>query len=535
MYEGTHASNNVSDFKHYPNLLNPAAVRAFLRVTHEQYAREIPPDLWGKVRAFFTDEPSLMVSLIHRLPEMYYGKVPVVDAPLFTDFPPAAPWVEDLLAQFKAHKGYDLAPHLFQLFFTDTEEAAYARQDYYEVATRLYVDAFYRQVLDWCQAHGVASSGHVLVEEDLFHNVAYHGDLLATVRQMDLPGIDMLNADPQSMLEGLSFMTVKQVSSAAHLTGRKRVHSESSDWEQQNVQRTATLAERQGQGNLQYVLGINQITSYYGWDKLGEAAQAEYHAYMGRLASLLTGGSHVCDVALLYPVRSMWAHFLPYMEPPVVGSNRKLWRSPWMSRLQDDYPNLVRLLLRSQVDLDIIDEQGIGEARLEDGALCLEDERYRAVVLPAVDALSLATAQALADFARGGGVVVCAGTLPTLAESAAHTPMLREMAAKLVRQGLWQALPPGQAAAYLRARGLADLALDQPNPDILYTHRRLEDHEVYFIINNAPTPAEISPSLRAPGPYRLYWPGTGVVEAATLPLRLPLAGYGAVFVTTASS
>jgi len=205
-----------------------------------------------------------------------------------------------------------------------------------------------------------------------------------------------------------------------------------------------------------------------------------------------------------------------------------------MSRLQDDYPNLVRLLLRSQVDLDIIDEQGIGEARLEDGALCLEDERYRAVVLPTVDALSLAAARALADFARRGGVVVCAGTLPMLAESAAHTPMLGEMVAELVRQGLWQALPPEQAAAYLRARGLADLALDRPDPDILYTHRRLEDREVYFIINNAPTQAEIRPSLRAGGPYRLYWPGTGVVEAAVLPLRLTLAGYGAVFITTAS-
>jgi hypothetical protein len=209
-----------------------------------------------------------------------------------------------------------LRPHPWALFYSGSEDAQYIRQDYYDVIARLYTDAFYGQVLRWCQEHGIASSGHVMAEESLVSHVSCHGSLFPLIRHMDLPGIDMLNADPQNMLEGNSFMAAKQIGSVAHLTGATQVHSESSDWVQGNAGRHATLPERLGQGNLRYVLAINQITSYYGWGELGPQAWRQYNDYMGRLASLLTGGEHLCDVAVLYPIRSVWAHHLPSLQPP---------------------------------------------------------------------------------------------------------------------------------------------------------------------------------------------------------------------------
>ncbi|HEY3340412.1 MAG TPA: hypothetical protein VGK81_00275, partial [Anaerolineae bacterium] len=98
MYEGTHATGNYSDFKQYVNLLNPHAVAEFLHVTHEQYARETPPEVWSHIRAIFTDEPSLMTPYVSELPLSHRGKIPVVDTPLFVDRPPAVPWVEDFAA-----------------------------------------------------------------------------------------------------------------------------------------------------------------------------------------------------------------------------------------------------------------------------------------------------------------------------------------------------------------------------------------------------------------------------------------------------
>jgi hypothetical protein len=535
MYEGTHCTANVSDFKHYVNLLNPDAVREFLRVTHEQYYRETPAALWSKVRAVFTDEPSLMTSYAGELPERFRGKIPVVDAPLFQDRPAAVPWVEDFPARFQALKGYDLLPNLYALYCSSTDEACLVRQDYFEVLTRLYTDAFYVQVLRWCQQHGIRSSGHVMAEENIVSHVCYHGSLFSVIRQMDGPGIDMLNSDPQSMLggdpdsslKGESFMAIKQVASVAHLTGAKQIHSESSDWVQGNEGRHASLAERMGQGNLQYVLGVNQITAYWGWQEIGAEQYRAYNDYMGRLASLLTGGRHACDVAVLYPVRSAWAHFLPSDKPfhfrPGAGEPTPL------ERVAVGYPDLVRKLLRAQVDLDIIDEEAILAAELRDGALYVADERYRAVVLPPLYSLGLETARKLQAFARAGGVLLAAGPLPVLAENIAAGDALRQEFATLFAAGkLARVVPLGEMAAVLHSKLGADLALAEPNADILYTHRQYEGKEVYFIINNAATATTIKPTLGVAGAGTLYRPLDGTVGPA--PEAIALAGYEGVFV-----
>jgi hypothetical protein len=549
MYEGTHAQGNVSEFKHYVNLLEPEVVHAFIGVTHEAYRRELPDDLWSTVEAIFTDEPSLMTFYVPALPERYQGKVPVLDEPLFRDRPPAVPWSRDFLATFRAQKGYDLRPHLYALFFSQSGDAVYARQDYYDLLTRRYTDAFYRQVQAWCRDQSIASSGHVLLEENILDHVAFHGSLFAALRKMDLPGIDMLTSDPRGMIHGgsfmgASFMAVKQAASVAHLTGCERVHSESSDWEQRNAGRYASLDERRGQANVQYALGVNQITSYFGWQEFTEEEQRAYHDYVGRLGTLLVGGEHLCDVAVLYPIRTLWAHYLPPLAPDPSWSDR-VTRSRWVARLVEAYPQVVQTLLCHQIDLDVIDETAVVEAEIWDGALRVAGEAYRVVVLPPVDALALETVRALADFCRAGGVLISARApgdepsagIPTFAESPERTPQLREAVAALFGpEGPALRVPVDKLPGVVREAAGAGLVLDRANPDVLVTRRRLEGRHVTFIANNSPDPVTLSPSLRDAGPYTLYRPLTGAVvpvEGAAA-LRLDLAGYEGIFVVTES-
>ena len=155
MYEGTHAADNVSEFKFYINALEPAAVRDFIRVTHEAYRREIPPELWDHIDAFFTDEPSLMTLYLPPLPERFIGKIPVLDAPMFSDRPAAVPWAGDFLDTFPREQGWDLRPRLYALFHSFSPEARFTRQAYYTHVTRRYADAFFGQIQDWCRAQGV--------------------------------------------------------------------------------------------------------------------------------------------------------------------------------------------------------------------------------------------------------------------------------------------------------------------------------------------------------------------------------------------
>ncbi len=545
MYEGTHAQGNVSAFQHYVNLLEPEAVRAFLQVTHEAYRRELPDDIWEHIEAIFTDEPSLMTFYVPPLPERYQGKIPVIDTPIFQDRPMAVPWAKGFADHFRSVKGYDLTPVLSALFYSQNDAACYVRQDYYDVITERYTAAFYGQVQDWCQKHGIASSGHVLLEESIIDHVAFHGSLFAPIRRMDLPGIDMLNSNPVEMLEGgsfmgASFMAVKQVASVAHLTGCEQVHSESSDWEQRNVGQYASLAERRGQANLQYVLGVNQITSYFGWTEFSDEDQRAYHDYVGRLGALLTGGRHVCDVAVLYPVRTLWAHSLPPEKPITTWTERPL-RSTWESAIVTGYPALVKTLLSNQIDLDIVDEEALTSAEVVDGALRVGDEAYRVVVLPALDALSLGAVQALATFCAAGGTLVSTGALPRLAGDAADAGALKaEIAALFGPAGPARRVSLDDLPKAVRTAAPPDVVLDHFAPNsghqmrdrVLVTHRVLESQHVYFIVNNAPAPTTLELTLRAPGPYTLCRPLTGGCVVLEEPLSVALEGYEGAFIVS---
>ena len=509
------ASGTHEELRHYVNLLDPKVTAEFIRLTHDAYSRETPPELWKHFRAIFTDEPSLHSA---------YGEKALPDDSPDQDHPPFVPWVGALAEAFIKAKGYDLRPSLYALFCSETEEACYIRQDFYDVMTQLYVDAFYVQIASWCRAHGILSSGHVLNEEWLGTHVACHGDLFAALRRLHLPGIDLLTADPISMLNGLGFMTAKQAASVAHLIGSEEVHCESSG--------AMPLAHRIGQGNLLHVMGVNQITSYWGCDVIDEAQYRAYNDYMGRLALLLRGGRHVCDVALLYPIRAAWATFVPHS--PLASANLD---SPAFNAQLDrlggtGYAQPVRDLIQNQIDLDIIDEQAILEARIESGRLCVAQERYRVIVIPRADTMGAAAAEKLIVFGQGGGTVLFIDKPPVRGENLEATGRLQRAIAELVAAGHGQTVELDLIPQAVREAGADDFALAVPDLDILFTHRQVDGRDVYFVINAAATPKRICPQLRVPGPYALYRPLTGTTGIAHANGEIFLEGFEGVFLVT---
>ena len=112
------------------DLLNPAAVRAFLDIVYEQYARRFPQHLGSTIRFFVSDH------------EGAYG------APL--------PYTPALWETFRQRHNYDLRP-LLPLLSSDSERAVKARQDYLETVSHLYAANYVQQVTDWCSRHNVAA------------------------------------------------------------------------------------------------------------------------------------------------------------------------------------------------------------------------------------------------------------------------------------------------------------------------------------------------------------------------------------------
>ena len=277
------------------------------------------------------------------------------------------------------------------------------------------------------------------------------------------------------------------------------------------------------------MLGVNQITAYWGWSEIGEDAYRQYNDYMGRLARLLTGGEQCCDVAVLYPVRSAWAQYVPLDRPFRWGeeATRKPMTAPASPA---SIPRWCATCCAARSTWTSWTRRRSDSGEIADGALRVGGERYRAIVLPPLYALGSEAARALAAFARAGGVLIGAGPLPDLAESAEAT---QSCARKFCRCSAQTGRRAWSARLNWRRPAVAlppDLALTEANRDILYTHRQLEGRDLYFVINNSPNPATIRPALRVPGPYTLYRPLTGTVDPVGMPLDLALDGYEGVFV-----
>jgi hypothetical protein len=178
-YEHTHASNNYHAARRYPNLLDEQAVHCFIKVTHEAYWRRLKDHFGTTVKAFFTDEPSLMAVNIGPLPDNIKANVRVID-PLDVDVEPlpSVPWVRDLPARYRERYGEDIMEVRRSLFEGTDEADRRVRRQFWGLISDLVSKRYFGQIRQWAKAHGIASSGHSLWEETLLHHVPLEGDAL---------------------------------------------------------------------------------------------------------------------------------------------------------------------------------------------------------------------------------------------------------------------------------------------------------------------------------------------------------------------
>ncbi|MGQ9880340.1 MAG: hypothetical protein ACUVSV_05690 [Armatimonadota bacterium] len=463
MYEGTHCTENVYKKRRYINLLNPHAVRTFIDVTHDAYAKRIS-GLGKRVHAIFTDEPSLMTTYI-RPPESAL---------------PALPWCEDLPEQFRQRKGYELSPHLESLY-ADTGNHHGVRCDFYEVVAQLIAERYFGQIQGWCGRHGISSSGHLLAEEKLLWHVMYYGDLFTPLRRMDIPGIDILSSDPLALVAGNGFLVPKMISSVAHLTRRKETMSETSDFMEQMSNRRASLEQMKATASLQYLLGINTITSYYP-DPYGSeqrrADYAQYTAFVGRLSLLLRSAQHECDVAVLYPIAGVQANF-----HPTTLSMYQPHPSRRLGEIDDGFVSLCRQLLQSGIDFDVVDEPALRGAQVGKEGFRIGDERYRALVVPSTDAIHVNTLSQIARMAQQDVRVVFVGKPPQYAASRRERDSDVRLRVEQLLRLPGRHAPSEEAVAHALKEANCAVQLEPALSEVWVARYRRGEALLYFLVN----------------------------------------------------
>ncbi|MGJ3237143.1 MAG: hypothetical protein ACFE0Q_00410 [Anaerolineae bacterium] len=338
---GLHFLDHHSDDENPPedtplaiDLLNPDAVRCFIRLVYQRYHDAFGGYFGSVIRAIFTDEPDLL----GRLQEtgIIAGS-------------------SDSLAYVNDYLGYDFTPYLPALW--DENAPRVIREDYERALEQRFEQTYYAQLYAWCDEHNIQLTGHPAEPDATRH-----------LRYFHIPGQDIvwrfIEPDTPSALEGRQSTQAKATSSMMLHSARRRNANEFCGAYGHQL----TFKEMRWLANWLLIRGCNLLIPhafYYSvrgaryherppdvglhsawWDD----GFTQFAAACRRLCWLNTDSQHICHVAILGE-----HHHLPY-------------------RAAKD-------CLQHQIDFNYLDIDDLARGTLQDGTYHIANQVYRVLII----------------------------------------------------------------------------------------------------------------------------------------------------------
>ncbi|MDY7080073.1 MAG: glycosyl hydrolase [Chloroflexota bacterium] len=388
---------------YYPDLINDAAVDAFIEETHAQYYRRFKNHFGETILGFFVDEPG------------FYNNVWDRNVGSIT-------WTHDLAREFRERRGYELLPWLPALWSDLGNRSEQVRFDYWQTISELLDERFFGKLAQWCADHGVMLTGHLNCEEWLFTATRMSASPFQALKPFHVPGVDKIDEVTEKMAE-------KLVASIAHANGRHRVLSETFA----NIGWKLAPPYMKQIIDYQYVRGVNWLASHGFYFSIEdyrkyECPPSEFfqnpwwnHSkplwdYVSRLSAVLSRGTHVAPIALYYPIEQAWTHVTPESPGTLVEWPSEPWQLPDPHLpVQHADLSMIRLglcLLDNQYDFDLVDHSVLERATVNDSRLHANQEQFDVTIVPAVKVLTSGALQCLLGLARAGGTVLFVDKLP---------------------------------------------------------------------------------------------------------------------------
>jgi hypothetical protein len=434
-------------------------------------------------------------------------------------------WTGDLMEQFRSRRGYDLTPYLPALLGDIGPLTAAVRHDWGRTLTELANERYLAPLHAWAQQH------HTLLRSQTY---GFPPVTLSSNRYADLPE----GEGKASLLMWREFSDTRWAASAGHLFSRPVISSETWTWLHSPAFR-ATPLDLKAEADLHFLQGINQLVGH-GWpyspDEAGEPGWRMYAAaalnthnpwsfvmpdlarYLQRVSFALRQGKPANDVALLLPNDDVWSTFSVRNDSTnsvisqggfnTVGSNFSM-DEPLENSLAS---RVIPQVLDAGFNVDFIDADAIDTLGIP----------YAVLILPGIDRLPLATYQKIEEYARHGGIVVAAHSLPSsapgLMEAESEGQQIRGISERLFRASaaVGHFIPDEtQLGTSLAGYLTPDLVFSPPTPRIGFIHRTLETGDLYFIANTSNQPHRVQATFRHTAKHAEWWdPFTGGVFTA---------------------
>ena len=158
------------------DILRPEVVSRFVLLTHERYYEAFAPYFGTTIQGMYTDEPSFA----------YYTRLSTFAEPVAEDSF-RLPWYDGLEEEYERACGHDLREDV--LLHLNGNTPAHLFETYYRVTGERMRTVFIGAIADWCAAHGIRFTGH-LMEERADVTVRYNGNPLKMLSAFTLPGMD---------------------------------------------------------------------------------------------------------------------------------------------------------------------------------------------------------------------------------------------------------------------------------------------------------------------------------------------------------
>lgn len=406
--------------KFTPDLEDPRGPEVICCFEHYCFYYEVNP--------FYVDtlDGEVIADFIREIYQPYYEKFGSTFDGFFTDEPQISrngiPWSFILPAEYEKAYGEPIYDHLIELF-VERGDWQTTRMRFWKLVTELFSRNFMKQIHDWCAAHDLKFTGHLVLEEGFHAQLTSNGACMPHYEYLDIPGMDWLGRDIGRCL------TQHQLASAAAQTGKKQILSETFALCGHNV------GHEELKRNYEWMMvrGINLMCQHLeGYSLRGIRKRdyppamycqqpwwADYKVFndaMSRIGMLLAEGEVQVDTLVMHTQTSAWICFDN-------GENRHL--NEYNTALLDILDRLEQKHIPFHLGDEILMER---HGHVEGDTLVIGQMRYKKVIIPPHIAFFAHTEKLLEQFRAGGGIITTAEELPAnpIIDNPAITYTLRQ-------------------------------------------------------------------------------------------------------------
>ena len=311
-------------------------------------------------------------------------------------------WSPEFFAQFEKRRGYRLQTELPALFRTqDEDHANRVKCDYRQTVSELMAESLAKWT-QWSHDHG-------FITRDQAHGSP--GNWLDLYACADIPETEMFHSDRNLLIS-------KFASSAAHVTGKSLVSSETGTWLEEHF--TEKLSDVKYLFDDMFLSGINHMFYHgccyspdeAGWPGWHFYASTEMNprnpiwrdapavnTYAARVQSILQSGQPDNDILLYWNIADFWMQPGDKLLPQLTVHARDWFEGQPIGRTAKE-------LWDRGYAFDYVSDAQLKTAKVVDGKIQMPGGNYKVIVVPECKYIPLETFKQLLALAEHGATVV---------------------------------------------------------------------------------------------------------------------------------